>query len=90
MALLATYPLMTISTMQATRGKAPEAVAAAPLSPSPKGGDGQPPVIRKTQRGAFADVVEVWQYISVWCCWTQSTHQRRAADVSQFSVTCRR
>lgn len=64
-ALLATYPLMTISTMQATRGKAPEAVAAAPLSPSPKSGDGQPPVIRKTQRGTFADIVEAVKSVGV-------------------------
>lgn len=60
MALLATYPLMTISTMQATRHKTPQGAAttAAPLSPSPKGGDGQAPVVKKTQRGAFADIME--------------------------------
>ena len=61
MALLATYPLMTISTMQATRQKAPQGAAEAPspLSPSPKGGNNQPVVVQKTQRGAFADILEV-------------------------------
>lgn len=60
MALLTTYPLMTISTMQATRHKTPQGAAAAlaPLSPSPKGGNGPAPVVQKTQRGAFADIIE--------------------------------
>ena len=49
MALLATYPLMTISTMQATRGKAP---AAAPAAGSPAGSP-QP------RQGALADIAEV-------------------------------
>ena len=61
MALLATYPLMTISTMQATRQKAPQGAAEAPspLSPSPKGGNSQPLVVQKTARGAFADILDV-------------------------------
>ena len=61
MALLATYPLMTISIMQATRQKTPQGAAEAPspLSPSPKGGNSQPLVVQKTPRGAFADILEV-------------------------------
>lgn len=50
MALLATYPLMTISTMQATRGKAP---AAAAVGTGSAAGSPQP------RQGALADIAEV-------------------------------
>ena len=61
MALLATYPLMTISTMQATRGKRPAVSAAEAGPPGTPGADGQPLLKRLKDRrpGALADIAEV-------------------------------
>ena len=74
MALLATYPLMTISTMQATRGKRePEAGAASsnvPTSPAPArlGGDGGAVVVPQLRRGAFADILEAKAALALLVC----------------------